>query len=137
MSDETHPRRYSDAEIHALVNGLNELKSEFRAHRASCDDRHQELHWFIEHTFPDHAEAEQVQLRVVAEAFTMDDLGRPDYAGHRKAHAAMIAAAQAQEEFYKGLYAEIKKKGALALLVTALGLLWVGIRSKLGLPIVP
>lgn len=36
-------------------------------------------------------------------AFVLDDLGKPDYTGHRLAHKAQIAAAAANQQYKTGL----------------------------------
>lgn len=72
------------------------------------------------------------QLELIIRAFPHID-GQPDIEGHRRAHEAMIKAAQAQERFWDELKQEIIKKGVFALLIIALGLLATGLSVKLGL----
>ena len=54
-------------------------------------------------------------------AFPLDDLGNPDYAGHRQAHKASIARAAAHSTYTTGLTKTILEWG-LKLLLGAIGL---------------
>jgi hypothetical protein len=58
--------------------------------------------------------------------------GETDFDGHRKAHEAMIRAAEAEENFWNGLKDEIIKKGILGLIIICLGLMFTGALIKLG-----
>lgn len=71
------------------------------------------------------------QVTVVIKAFPHADDGA-DFDGHRKAHEAMIKAAEAQEAFWKDLKLDIAKKGAWGLIVILIGLVLLGISVKLG-----
>lgn len=66
-------------------------------------------------------------------AFAKNPDGSVDYDGHRKYHESMIAAAEAQTQFWRELKLEIAKKGVWGLLVIICGLVLVGISAKLGL----
>lgn len=65
-------------------------------------------------------------------AFAKTPDGSIDYDGHRRYHEQMIAAASAQEQFWRELKLEIAKKGIWGLLVIICGLVVVGISAKLG-----
>lgn len=52
---------------------------------------------------------------------------------HRKAHEAMINAAKAQQAFWDDLKLDIAKKGVWGLLIIIIGLVLVGLSTKLGL----
>ena len=54
-------------------------------------------------------------------AFPLDDVGEPDYAGHRQAHKASIARAAAHSTYTTGLTKTILEWG-LKLLLGAIGL---------------
>lgn len=66
-------------------------------------------------------------------AFAKNPDGSVDYDGHRKYHESMIAAAEAQTQFWRELKLEIAKKGVWGLLVIICGLILVGISAKMGL----
>lgn len=73
------------------------------------------------------------ELKKIESAFAKNDDGSVDFDGHRKYHEAMIRAAEEQEKFWHDLKMEIAKKGIIAAIVIALGLLWVGAQTKFGL----
>lgn len=73
------------------------------------------------------------ELKKIESAFAKNDDGHVDFDGHRKYHEAMIRAAEEQEKFWHDLKMEIAKKGIIAAIVIALGLLWVGAQTKFGL----
>lgn len=54
---------------------------------------------------------------------------------HCEAHQAMIAAARAQEQFWRDLRVDVAKKGILGLLVVICGLILTGAAAKFGLAI--
>lgn len=66
-------------------------------------------------------------------AFAKNPDGSVDYDGHRKYHESMIAAAEAQTQFWRELKLEIAKKGVWGLLIIICGLVMVGLSAKLGL----
>ncbi len=67
----------------------------------------------------------------------MDAYPFGDVHGHRKAHEAMIEAAQAQAKFYNELRIDLAKKGLWTLLAVAAGLFFMGLAAKFGLTIKP
>jgi hypothetical protein len=66
-------------------------------------------------------------------AFATNPDGSVDYAGHRRYHEEMIAAAKAQTEFWRELRLDIAKKGLWGLLIIVVGLVMVGISAKFGI----
>ena len=72
------------------------------------------------------------ELRKVHSGFAKTPGGEVDFDGHRRYHESMIAAATAQETFWREMKLEIAKKGVLGLLVIIVGLIVVGISAKLG-----
>lgn len=74
-----------------------------------------------------------VELRKINGAFARNSDGSVDFDGHRKYHESMIAAAEAQTQFWNELKLEIAKKGIWGLLVIICGLVLVGLSAKLGL----
>lgn len=66
-------------------------------------------------------------------AFATNPDGTVDYAGHRRYHEEMIAAAKAQTEFWRELRLDIAKKGLWGLLIIVVGLVMVGVSAKLGI----
>ena len=73
------------------------------------------------------------ELRKINGAFARNSDGSVDFDGHRKYHESMIAAAEAQTQFWRELKLEIAKKGIWGLLVIICGLVLVGLSAKLGL----
>jgi hypothetical protein len=73
------------------------------------------------------------ELRKINGAFARNSDGSVDFDGHRKYHESMIAAAEAQTQFWNELKLEIAKKGIWGLLVIICGLVLVGLSAKLGL----
>lgn len=71
-------------------------------------------------------------LEELTEAFVIGKDGKPDFSGHRSAHEAMIEAAKAQRDFWVEMKKDLAKKGATGLLVIIMGLIVVGIQTKLG-----
>jgi hypothetical protein len=74
-----------------------------------------------------------IELRKINGAFARNSDGSVDFDGHRKYHESMIAAAEAQTQFWNELKLEIAKKGIWGLLVIVCGLVLVGLSAKLGL----
>lgn len=105
---------------------LSSFYAEFCEHKG-------EMHAFVKVDFPSHARDEKSFQDRVLDAFVLDDRGEPDMVGHRKYHAAQIAAAQAQEKFWIDLRTEIAKKGAIGILVILLGLMATGLAAKFGI----
>ena len=64
-------------------------------------------------------------------AFAKNDDGSLDFEGHRRYHESMIRAANAQEKFWIELKLDIAKKGTWGLLVVIIGLMMVGLFSKI------
>lgn len=123
-------RRMSDAELISFHGEFKEHAKNFTAHRTEFLDLSRKVDTFMDVTFPEHSEEEKKRLGM---AFPKDSAGNLDLEGHRRAHEAMISAARAQEKFWNELRLEIAKKGAIALIVTVLGLLAVGLSQKLGI----
>jgi len=73
------------------------------------------------------------KLDAMSSAFATNPDGSVDYAGHRRYHEEMIAAAKAQTEFWRELRLDIAKKGIWGLLVIVCGLVIVGISAKFGI----
>lgn len=73
------------------------------------------------------------EIRKVNSAFAKTPNGEVDFDGHRRYHEQMIAAATAQEEFWRDLKLEVAKKGIWSLLVIICGLVVVGISAKFNL----
>ena len=73
------------------------------------------------------------EVKSMRAGFPKDEDGNVDYEGHRKYHEHLIRAAEAQEAFWHDLKKEIIKKGIIGALIIALGLLWLGFQTKLGL----
>ena len=73
------------------------------------------------------------EVKHMQAGFPKDEDGNVDYEGHRKYHEHLIRAAEAQEAFWTDLKKEIIKKGILGALIIALGLLWLGAQTKLGI----
>lgn len=73
------------------------------------------------------------EIRKVNSAFAKTPDGEVDFDGHRRYHESMIAAATAQEQFWRDLKLEVAKKGVWSLLVVVCGLIVVGISAKLGI----
>jgi hypothetical protein len=73
------------------------------------------------------------ELRQMNGAFAKNPDGTVDYDGHRRYHEQMIAAAEAQTEFWRELRLDIAKKGIWGLLIIVVGLIMVGISAKLGI----
>lgn len=73
------------------------------------------------------------EMRKINSAFAKTPDGQVDFDGHRRYHEQMIAAATAQEEFWRDLKLEVAKKGIWSLLVIICGLVVVGISAKFNL----
>ncbi len=73
------------------------------------------------------------ELQKMTGAFARTPDGAVDYDGHRRYHESMIAAAEAQTQFWRELKLDIAKKGIWGLLVIICGLVLVGLSAKLGL----
>lgn len=68
--------------------------------------------------------------RAFAGAFAKGQDGDADFMGHRLYHEAVISAAKAQADFWRGLRYDITRKGVWFLLVTIFGLAAVGLAFK-------
>lgn len=81
-----------------------------------------------------HKRVEDIEenIVVIIKAFPHID-SEADFDGHRKAHEAMIKAAQAQERFWNEMKLDIAKKGTVGLLVIIIGLVMTGLATKLGI----
>lgn len=77
------------------------------------------------------------ELRNINRAFPRNMEGQVDHEGHRKYHESLIRSAEAQEQFWKELRLDVAKKGTWALIIVVVGLLVLGIMTKLGLTAVP
>ena len=77
------------------------------------------------------------ELRNINRAFPRNMDGQVDHEGHRKYHESLIRSAEAQEQFWKELRLDVAKKGTWALIIVLVGLLVLGIMTKLGLTAVP
>lgn len=73
------------------------------------------------------------EIRALNSAFAKTPDGEVDFDGHRRYHESMIAAATAQEQFWRDLKLEVAKKGVWSLLVVVCGLIVVGLSAKLGI----
>jgi hypothetical protein len=73
------------------------------------------------------------EMRAIHSAFAKTPGGEIDFDGHRRYHESMIAAATAQEAFWREMKLEVAKKGVWGLLVLIMGLIVVGISAKLGM----
>lgn len=73
------------------------------------------------------------EMRKINSAFAKTPDGEVDFDGHRRYHEQMIAAATAQEEFWRDLKLEVAKKGIWSLLVIICGLVVVGVSAKFNL----
>jgi hypothetical protein len=73
------------------------------------------------------------ELRKINGAFPRNEDGSVDHEGHRRYHESLIRAAEAQEKFWQDIRADVTKKGIWMGLVIVLGLLTVGITTKLGI----
>ena len=71
-------------------------------------------------------------LHEVTGAFAKSADGAVDFDGHRRYHESMIRAENAQERFWVELKLEIAKKGVWGLLIIVVGLVAVGLSTKLG-----
>lgn len=72
------------------------------------------------------------EVRRIQGAFPRTEHGEVDFTGHREAHEAMIAAANAQKEFWQELKLDIAKKGVWGLLIIVCGLIITGAAAKFG-----
>jgi hypothetical protein len=77
------------------------------------------------------------ELRNINRAFPRNMDGQVDHEGHRKYHESLIRSAEAQEQFWKELRLDVAKKGTWALIIVLVGLLVLGVMTKLGLTAVP
>ena len=67
----------------------------------------------------------------VTGAFHKDEDGAVDFIGHKRYHDASIAAAKAQEDFWRGLRYDLTKRGIIWAVITLLGLASLGLAWKL------
>lgn len=72
------------------------------------------------------------ELSRLKTAFPEDESGEYDLAGHRRYHDAQIAAAKAEEAFWRDLKLDLAKKGVWAIVLVLIGLLVTGLAAKLG-----
>ena len=63
------------------------------------------------------------EVRALSSAFPLDAQGQADVSGHRQFHEAKIAAAEAEQYFWRELRLELAKKGVLAILTVLIGLM--------------
>lgn len=77
----------------------------------------------------------QQDVHMVLQAFPRNEDGTLDVDGHRRAHEEMIAAAREQREFWHTLRMDLTKKGITTIIIVAGGLLFLGLMTKLGLPV--
>lgn len=73
-----------------------------------------------------------LEVKRIHGAFPRTDHGEVDFTGHREAHEAMIAAAEAQKEFWQELKLDLAKKGVWGLLIITCGLIITGLAAKFG-----
>ncbi len=73
------------------------------------------------------------ELKNISSAFAKNPDGTVDFDGHRRYHESMIAAATAQEQFWRELKLEVAKKGVWGLLTIICGLVIVGLSAKFGI----
>lgn len=66
-----------------------------------------------------------------AGAFHKDEDGRVDFIGHKRYHDASIAAAKAQEDFWRGLKYDVTRRGIFWAALILLGILALGIKAKI------
>lgn len=112
MSDATH--EYNGTERRAYAKTLNEVEDAF------------------ERKLIDHEQREQVRIKTLITELKTEAF--PDGAeAHRAAHQAMIDAAKAETEFWRGLKADIAKKSIWGILQILLILLAAGMAAKFGL----
>ena len=74
-----------------------------------------------------------LEVRKLNSAFAKTPDGQVDFDGHRRYHEQMIAAATAQEQFWRELRIDVAKKGIWSLLVIICGLIVVGASAKMGI----
>lgn len=79
----------------------------------------------------------QQDVHMVLQAFPKNEDGSPDVDGHRRAHEEAIEAAKEQKAFWHTLRMDLTRKGITAVIVVAIGLLFLGAMTKLGLPVKP
>ena len=73
------------------------------------------------------------EIKKINTAFPHDEDGSADHIFHRRYHEKLMKAADAEEKFWRELKLDITKKGLWGLLIIILGLILVGITSKLGI----
>lgn len=73
-----------------------------------------------------------VEIKKINSAFPHDDEGGADHIGHRRYHEKLMKAADAEEKFWRELKLDLTKKGLWGLVVIIIGLILVGITTKLG-----
>lgn len=73
------------------------------------------------------------EIKKINTAFPHDEDGVVDHVGHRRYHEKLMKAADAEEKFWRELKLDITKKGLWGLLIIVLGLIMVGLTTKLGL----
>lgn len=105
---------YSGQERRAYAKTLNEVEDVF------------------ERKLIDHEQREQVRIKTLIAELKLEAF--PDGAeAHRAAHQAMIDAAKAETEFWRGLKADIAKKSIWGILQILLILLAAGLAAKFGM----
>lgn len=73
------------------------------------------------------------EIKKINTAFPHDEDGAVDHVGHRRYHEKLMKAADAEEKFWRELKLDITKKGLWGILIIVLGLILVGLTTKLGL----
>lgn len=79
----------------------------------------------------------EAEVHVLTEAFPRNEDGSIDVHGHRQAHEEAIKAAQEQQAFWRGLKLDLAKNGIRGVIFVVLGLAFVGLLAKLGIPVKP
>ncbi len=75
------------------------------------------------------------ELKHLEGAFPRNEDGTADFEGHKRFHESKIRAAEAEARFWEELKLDIAKKGTWGLLIILLGLLILGLGTKLGIPV--
>lgn len=78
-----------------------------------------------------HIESQLVEIKTCVATIKLA-FPEGDIEGHRKYHEAKIKAAVAEEAFWKDLKLDVAKKGAWSVFVILVGLVVLGISTKLG-----
>lgn len=116
MSEE---RRWSDDELGKFHAEFLDLKTKFER--------------WMDKDFPEHSRDEAAWRQMISGAFPKNKDGGPDVVGHCLAHEADIRASRAKEKFYSELTVKLVTSGIWAMVVIIAGLIFMGIKSKLGI----